>query len=577
VNDPAQFISYAQHGEDVILWRALGDRDGGFYVDVGAFDPTHDSVTRALYERGWRGINIEPQPDCLEAFERERPGDTNLSLAIGDHDGTAILTRPLVAGWATTLDTAVTGFDASTDLALEVPIRRLDTLLPELGVQRVDILKIDVEGAEPAVVRGFIEGHIRPLVCVVEGVAPGVGQAAGDEAVALLVRAGYLHCLFDGLNHYLTTDPALQPALSAPANPLDGHTRVAIVDLERERRELHATIAALASENLSLRAVPAPDAAAERAPVPEEPAGTAPAKASQVDEEGVVELVDSDLPLPATATADVGSAAVPPVSALAPQRSGLDPVARTARRRATFAQLLQVVPAPLRRSATGAPFVRLLTLAVTDPAPVEAISVLYEAILCREADPEGLAAWSNRLRQGQPLLALARELAGSDEALARSPKCRAQVLADLMVWGNLLAITELGVASWHPDRSHSPGKVAHEIFVEALFEVALQRHPSPDEARIETAKLVGGTGREWLLRAFAARPEARARLLGEPSPGLRGRVRHWQNVRRHVDTFRTLVDAAEGRHVSQMLASLSADGHALEDVMRAKPSTSREG
>ena len=44
-----QFVSYAQHGEDVVMWRALGPRTDVFYVDVGAYHPIHDSVTHALY------------------------------------------------------------------------------------------------------------------------------------------------------------------------------------------------------------------------------------------------------------------------------------------------------------------------------------------------------------------------------------------------------------------------------------------------------------------------------------------------------------------------------------------------
>ena len=54
------FISYAQNFEDVILWRAFKNLQNGFYVDVGANDPINDSVTQAFYEKGWRGINIEP-------------------------------------------------------------------------------------------------------------------------------------------------------------------------------------------------------------------------------------------------------------------------------------------------------------------------------------------------------------------------------------------------------------------------------------------------------------------------------------------------------------------------------------
>ena len=33
------FVSYAQNGEDVVLWRALSHVENGFYVDVGAADP----------------------------------------------------------------------------------------------------------------------------------------------------------------------------------------------------------------------------------------------------------------------------------------------------------------------------------------------------------------------------------------------------------------------------------------------------------------------------------------------------------------------------------------------------------
>ncbi|HZY84782.1 MAG TPA: hypothetical protein VFE78_08120, partial [Gemmataceae bacterium] len=52
-------ISYAQNGEDVLLGRLFGGQPDGFYVDVGASDPTDLSLTRHFYERGWRGVNVE--------------------------------------------------------------------------------------------------------------------------------------------------------------------------------------------------------------------------------------------------------------------------------------------------------------------------------------------------------------------------------------------------------------------------------------------------------------------------------------------------------------------------------------
>ncbi len=81
------FVSYAQNYEDVMLWRALKHVEKGFYVDVGANDPKIDSVTQAFYERGWRGINIEPVQSYYERLCEERPRDINLLVAGAAYSG----------------------------------------------------------------------------------------------------------------------------------------------------------------------------------------------------------------------------------------------------------------------------------------------------------------------------------------------------------------------------------------------------------------------------------------------------------------------------------------------------------
>lgn len=79
------FISYAQNFEDIRLWRALKHFENGFYIDVGANQPTVDSVTKAFYERGWTGINIEPVQIYHDALCQERPKDINLQCVAGDN------------------------------------------------------------------------------------------------------------------------------------------------------------------------------------------------------------------------------------------------------------------------------------------------------------------------------------------------------------------------------------------------------------------------------------------------------------------------------------------------------------
>ena len=92
------FISYAQNLEDVVLYRALKHVERGFYIDVGAWHPTIDSVTRAFYDRGWRGINVEPNPEYFQLLREERPKDINLNAAVGTYKGKVVFYEVLHTG-----------------------------------------------------------------------------------------------------------------------------------------------------------------------------------------------------------------------------------------------------------------------------------------------------------------------------------------------------------------------------------------------------------------------------------------------------------------------------------------------
>ncbi|MHC5827470.1 MAG: FkbM family methyltransferase, partial [Nostoc sp.] len=81
------FISYAQNLEDVLLNRVFKHKINGFYIDVGALHPTVDSVTKAFYDRGWSGINIEPIKENCNIFQKERPKDINLNIALSNSEG----------------------------------------------------------------------------------------------------------------------------------------------------------------------------------------------------------------------------------------------------------------------------------------------------------------------------------------------------------------------------------------------------------------------------------------------------------------------------------------------------------
>jgi len=76
-------ISFSQGGEDLALLGLLGNRQLGSYIDIGADHPSRFSNTRHLYDRGWKGVNIDANEELLPSFLSERPLDINICAAIG--------------------------------------------------------------------------------------------------------------------------------------------------------------------------------------------------------------------------------------------------------------------------------------------------------------------------------------------------------------------------------------------------------------------------------------------------------------------------------------------------------------
>jgi FkbM family methyltransferase len=178
----ARFVSYAQNYEDVILWRALQHIENGFYVDCGAYDPDRDSVTMAFYERGWRGINIEPLPHLLQKFVTQRPRDINLSVALSDNsDGTRFY-EVADTGLSTLLpDLAGRHVNAGFIVRqTEVPTRKLSDVLAEYLPAAIHFMKIDVEGAESLVLRGADFERFRPWVILIEATLPRSSEPSAD-------------------------------------------------------------------------------------------------------------------------------------------------------------------------------------------------------------------------------------------------------------------------------------------------------------------------------------------------------------------------------------------------------------
>ena len=207
--------------KDVMLWRVLQHVADGFYIDVGAADPASLSVTRIFYERGWHGINMEPNPAYFEKLRKSRPHDINLMVGVSRAAGQstfyniegsglstfdpAIAERHQAAGWQVAEQTVET-------VTLAEVCRRHRREGP------IHFLKIDVEGSEHDVLAGADFTAFRPWIVVVEAVLPLSQEASHAEWEPLLISNGYSFVWFDGLNRFYLSDET--------KSDLGGHFRV---------------------------------------------------------------------------------------------------------------------------------------------------------------------------------------------------------------------------------------------------------------------------------------------------------------------------------------------------------------
>ncbi len=252
------FISYAQNFEDVMLWRALRSVERGFYIDVGAQHPDIDSVTRAFYDRGWRGLNIEPVPDYHARLCAARPLDTSLRLALGRTASSGRLHVIAGTGLSTTDDALARQHGAAYDVRTQdVEVQTLAQVCEGYAPPAIHFLKIDVEGAEKAVLQGADFARFRPWLVVVEATAPGTTVQTHEAWEYLLLEADYSFVWFDGLNRFYAAAEhlaELAPHFAAPVNVFDDYVRATDTEWVRRISQAEAQMADLMERTMTAEA-----------------------------------------------------------------------------------------------------------------------------------------------------------------------------------------------------------------------------------------------------------------------------------------------------------------------------------
>lgn len=152
---------HSQNKEEQVILNYFGSTTGTF-IDIGANDGITFSNTRALAERGWQGILVEPSPRAYLKLKNLYTGHKGFYLypyAISDHNGKAMLQEsgtlctPNDIGLVSTFHShEKERFQSVVEYKpVEVETFRWKTFLNRLKFKTFDMISIDVEGDEMSI------------------------------------------------------------------------------------------------------------------------------------------------------------------------------------------------------------------------------------------------------------------------------------------------------------------------------------------------------------------------------------------------------------------------------------------
>ena len=174
---------FSQNDEEAHILRACPEPSGRF-LDIGAWNACDKSNTRALYERGWRGVMVEPSPGPYRGLLAAYPPGNGVLVV----NAAVTLDGNPVEMWLT--DDACSTSDQETyekwaaivafqPKKVQIPGISLETLLAHGGF---DFVSIDTEGTSGALMLRLLALGQRPrCICVEHDYRASVLRRAAEE------------------------------------------------------------------------------------------------------------------------------------------------------------------------------------------------------------------------------------------------------------------------------------------------------------------------------------------------------------------------------------------------------------
>ena len=196
-------LSYAQQGEDLALWEILHlvlRIEHPTYMDVGAHHPVFNNNTYYFYERGSRGVLVEPNPGLHDLLSQVRPHDVLVRAGIGvtaQAEADFYIIGGSEDGQLNTFsreqaEALVTRSRGHYSIAkvMKIPLLNINDLMRRHWNGPPNLLSLDTEGFDLPILRSLDFKRLRPDVVCVETVEIG-GRRLLADIMQLMANNNY--------------------------------------------------------------------------------------------------------------------------------------------------------------------------------------------------------------------------------------------------------------------------------------------------------------------------------------------------------------------------------------------------
>lgn len=193
--------SFSQQGEDIVLYHLLHGLlklERPTYIDIGAADPVEANNTILLYWTGGHGVLVEPNPAYARKLRRYRPRDIVVDVGVGvtdakEADYYVIRGRPTLNTFSLEEVARLRGSarEEVVEQVLKMPLISINRLISTYLGKAPDLLSIDVEGLDLAILRTLDFEKYRPGAIIAETILMGTPHVNNDIS-DFLTSKGYV-------------------------------------------------------------------------------------------------------------------------------------------------------------------------------------------------------------------------------------------------------------------------------------------------------------------------------------------------------------------------------------------------